>query len=394
MRRCRKCGETKPLSEFDVRADTGKPRATCKACRRGSQNARNARLRPPREPRPPRLASSTELLECTRCGERKTAAEFPPVRRDEERLQTWCRACFAVVNAENYVGYYARDRDRIHERQRGRREDIRGRLIANLSEHPCVDCGETDIVVLEFDHVGEKVADVSTYANGSRAWTTIAAEIAKCEVRCANCHRRKTLERQGLSTRAWEPFVGAREPHDTLQLSLDAALGMRACRTCHRLKPLLDFPFRSIQKQTRKWVCRECQRVLSRRWYAANRSRHLASARRAQRSARNRARSYVRAYLQEHGCVDCGETDLRVLEFDHLRDKVADVSAFVRSGRAIPAIAAEISKCEVRCANCHRRITCSRVGAYRARATRDAAAAPSDPGAIRTRDQQLRRLLL
>ena len=66
-----------------------------------------------------------------------------------------------------------------------------------LSKHPCVDCGEGDVVVLDFDHVkGEKVSDVSRLANvGARLWKLIN-EIDKCEVRCANCHRRVTHKRR------------------------------------------------------------------------------------------------------------------------------------------------------------------------------------------------------
>jgi len=68
-------------------------------------------------------------------------------------------------------------------------------LIEYLSRHPCVDCGEEDIVALESDHLDGEVADVSKYANGGRTRGRILVEIAKCEVRRANCHRRKTAER-------------------------------------------------------------------------------------------------------------------------------------------------------------------------------------------------------
>jgi hypothetical protein len=70
-------------------------------------------------------------------------------------------------------------------------------------------------------------------------------------------------------------------------------------------------------------------------------------------------------YLSEHPCVDCGEDNVALLDFDHLRDKTADVSNLVREGSSWERIADEIAKCAVRCANCHARVTASRVGAYR-----------------------------
>lgn len=66
-----------------------------------------------------------------------------------------------------------------------------------LREHPCVDCGEADPVVLEFDHVrGEKFATIARMAQGF-SLAKVRAEIAKCDVRCANCHRRKTASQLG-----------------------------------------------------------------------------------------------------------------------------------------------------------------------------------------------------
>lgn len=64
-----------------------------------------------------------------------------------------------------------------------------------MKSNPCVDCGENDILVLEFDHVrGEKKFNISTRIATSTRWETIKSEIDKCEVRCANCHRRKTAK--------------------------------------------------------------------------------------------------------------------------------------------------------------------------------------------------------
>src|SRR5713101_3507910 len=72
-------------------------------------------------------------------------------------------------------------------------EDNRTKLFAYLSQHPCVDCGETDAHVLEFDHVkGKKSNNISKMVMDGYSWSTIETEIAKCEVRCANCHRIST----------------------------------------------------------------------------------------------------------------------------------------------------------------------------------------------------------
>ena len=66
-----------------------------------------------------------------------------------------------------------------------------------LKSHPCVDCGEDNWIVLDFDHVrGKKKNNVKTMC-GARcySWKTILKEIKKCEVRCANCHRIITHKR-------------------------------------------------------------------------------------------------------------------------------------------------------------------------------------------------------
>ena len=65
------------------------------------------------------------------------------------------------------------------------------------SAHPCTDCGETDLRVLDFDHVGKKTANVSELVTRGKPLAMLEAEIASCEVVCANCHRRRTARRAG-----------------------------------------------------------------------------------------------------------------------------------------------------------------------------------------------------
>ena len=59
----------------------------------------------------------------------------------------------------------------------------------------CVDCGNDNLVVFEFDHVrGKKLGDISKISkNGS--WRRVAEEIEKCDIVCANCHRIRTATR-------------------------------------------------------------------------------------------------------------------------------------------------------------------------------------------------------
>ena len=67
-------------------------------------------------------------------------------------------------------------------------------LLEYFATHPCTDCGETDPLVLEFDHVDEKGEKAFEVARNfaERRWQDILDEMKKCEVVCANCHRKRT----------------------------------------------------------------------------------------------------------------------------------------------------------------------------------------------------------
>lgn len=91
-----------------------------------------------------------------------------------------------------------KDRTRLYEAQKRHRVRVRAQLFAFLSTQSCLDCGESDPIVLEFDHRNskDKFKIVAKMLSGHYSWGSVFKEIKKCDVRCANCHRRKTYSQQ------------------------------------------------------------------------------------------------------------------------------------------------------------------------------------------------------
>jgi hypothetical protein len=100
------------------------------------------------------------------------------------------------------AAYRVRHREKIRVDDRAKsirtRSDRRAWLDAYKVRSGCVDCGyNTHPRALDFDHIGtDKTGDVGRLAHSRIAWPRLLAEIAKCEVVCANCHRIRTYERE------------------------------------------------------------------------------------------------------------------------------------------------------------------------------------------------------
>jgi len=142
------------------------------------------------------------MRQCAKCGVHKPFEEFMRRANSQRKFNAYCKACQRELCRAHYLQYKERYKERRHNRQAAYRARNRDDVQQYLRTHPCLDCGECDTRVLDFDHVdGRKVMNISTMVYTGVNLARIQAEILNCEVRCANCHRRKTAKQL-----AWHEF--------------------------------------------------------------------------------------------------------------------------------------------------------------------------------------------
>jgi hypothetical protein len=146
---------------------------------------------------------------CPRCCREKPKIEFFKNKSKKDGLSGWCKICSTEDNLEwrklhkkkarsysrkTYSKYKEKYKIRHRKWYQLKYQEIKDKLNQYLSNHPCVDCGNTDFRVLEFDHVrGIKQYEISELKTRLN-WNNLLQEIKKCDVRCANCHRIKHYE--------------------------------------------------------------------------------------------------------------------------------------------------------------------------------------------------------
>lgn len=125
------------------------------------------------------------------------------------------------------------------------------------------------------------------------------------------------------------------------------------CNKCSQHLPLSAFNKNKAKKDGLASSCRECQKVVKNRHYQNNKAKV-----RANNAARNKSyeienKRNVIEYLLNNPCANCGETDIRKLEFNHVKPgKYKNVSSMYKN-HPWPVVLKEINKCEVLCSNCH-----------------------------------------
>ena len=190
------------------------------------------------------------------------------------------------------VAYYAANREEEIKRVRVRQALTLG-FLRDLRRRPCQDCGGTFAPwVMDFDHrePSEKSFNVTSSRAMLMSRSRLMVEIEKCDIVCANCHAVRTYE----------------------------------------------------------WV-RANKHTLS--WFAVGVSTRI-----EEKRAYWTANTDLLAKLRDVPCMDCERRfPFYVMQFDH-RDRTQKrytVSQMV-SHAGPKTILAEVAKCDIVCANCHR----------------------------------------
>jgi hypothetical protein len=93
--------------------------------------------------------------------------------------------------------YYKRNREHLLKKQKEKNERHIEKIGKWLNEYKktlsCSRCSESHPATLQFHHRDSKEKDfaIATYRRGKYSKERVLAEIAKCDVFCANCHAKE-----------------------------------------------------------------------------------------------------------------------------------------------------------------------------------------------------------
>jgi hypothetical protein len=127
---------------------------------------------------------------------------------------------------------------------------------------------------------------------------------------------------------------------------------MKCSGQCKQDKPVDAFGWRNKAAGKRNTRCLVCQRIYSRQHYRANKPYYRAR----NKLRRDRVDAWLRELKEATPCADCGQKfAYYVMDFDHRPGEIkVDGVARMHRGYDQTQIQAEIDKCDVVCANCHR----------------------------------------
>ena len=130
---------------------------------------------------------------------------------------------------------------------------------------------------------------------------------------------------------------------------------MKKCTKCLADKKDEDFSWKIKSKGIKQSQCKKCVSESINKHYLADKDKYLKKARINNRAYKKRNKDFISDYLKDKCCVDCGNNNPIVLDFDHVKGKKrGNIGRLKIGANSIKYLQEEIDKCEIRCSNCHR----------------------------------------
>lgn len=124
---------------------------------------------------------------CNTCKLEKLQSEFRKDKSTKDGYRHNCKVCARTYHQSKYITNYG---EKTRERQRKAYTTVRAKLNEYKLGKACICCGEDEPACLDFHHLDPNEKDFTVTQSMNRKWESILAEIQKCVVLCANCHRK------------------------------------------------------------------------------------------------------------------------------------------------------------------------------------------------------------
>jgi hypothetical protein len=114
-------------------------------------------------------------------------------KENREHLREYHRR-WREANKDKISGYARQNHQKNREKRnaylRERKQERREYLDAYKRQQGCVDCGTSE-GLMEFDHRPGEDKRFAVSRGTGYSWEVLLAEVAKCDVRCGTCHRKR-----------------------------------------------------------------------------------------------------------------------------------------------------------------------------------------------------------
>ena len=127
------------------------------------------------------------MKKCNKCGISKPETEFHFRNKGIQKLQSRCKTCALAVGKAHYNA----NKGMYYKSNQARREAGKAFLQKVKDDSKCLTCGNLDSRVLDFHHRDPELKEFNIASCATRGYSIkhMKTEMDKCDVLCSNCYR-------------------------------------------------------------------------------------------------------------------------------------------------------------------------------------------------------------